>query len=58
MSRKLKIKAIQMRMKVYRKMQKYDESLRDARCVRALMDQEQLLKNDKLKYEIRELKVI
>jgi pentatricopeptide repeat protein len=38
MNRKIKLKALQLRMQVYRKIQKYDESLRDARCLQALMD--------------------
>lgn len=56
-SRDVKIKALQMRMKAHRKMQKYEESLTDARCIRAMMNQEQLIKNDHIKQEIRELKV-
>jgi len=36
-------------MKCHRKMEKYEESLNDARCVRAMIDNKEVTKQEQLK---------
>ncbi len=55
--RKVKIKALLMRSKVFRHMQLYEESQRDAIAAQALMSRDQLKMHPNLKVNLAELEV-
>lgn len=57
MCRKIKVKTLILRSKVFRHMQLYEEALRDAMAAQALMSREQLKQHPELKVSLAELQV-